>query len=159
MAIYHSERPQLPSPDRVNSHGAWNRVFGLVEALYLCGFSDDAAALAPLIEHALEHGPDWITFDGRIVRTRAAVAAAAGGHWEAAERHFAVAEQHVKQMDNRLEETELLRLRARMLLERAGPGDAAQAAKLQEKALNDYRGFGMPTYAAEMERMLRETRG
>src|SRR5215211_5210962 len=159
MAIYHSERPQLPSPDRVNSHGAWNRVFGLVEALYLCGFSDDAAALAPLIEHALEHGPDWITFDGRIVRTRAAVAAAAGGHWEAAGRHFAVAEQHVKQMDNRLEETELLRLRARMLLERAGPGDAAQAAKLQEKALNDYRGFGMPTYAAEMERMLRETRG
>jgi tetratricopeptide (TPR) repeat protein len=159
MAIFQSERSKLPSLDRVNSHGAWNRVFGLVEALYLCGFSEDAAALAPLVENALEHGPDWITFDGRLVRTRAAVAAVAGGDWETAERHFAVAEQHVKQMDNRLEETELLRLRARMLLERAGPGDAAEAAKLQEKALNDYRGFGMPTYAAETERMLRETQG
>src|SRR5215213_3572049 len=40
MTIYQSERSKLPSPDRVNSHGSWVRLFGLVEALYLCGFSD-----------------------------------------------------------------------------------------------------------------------
>ncbi len=156
LAIYQSERPKLPPPDRANSIGAWERLFGLVEALYLCGFSDDAAALSPLVENALEQGPDWINFDGRLVRTRAAVAAAAGGRWEAAERHFAVSEEHAKRMKNRLEQTELRRLRARMLLDRDGPGDRADGAQLLREALIDYRKFAMPSYAAETERMLRE---
>ncbi|HWI00699.1 MAG TPA: hypothetical protein VNT27_10240, partial [Propionibacteriaceae bacterium] len=156
MAIYQSERSKLPSPDRVNSHGAWNRLLGLVEALYLCGFSDDASALSPLVEKVLEHGPDWITFDGRLVCTRAGVAAAAAGRWEAAERHFAEAELHAKDMNNRLEETELRRLRARMLLDRSGPGDSARAKELLEQAHIDYRTFEMPTYAAATERMLHE---
>src|SRR4029450_4932632 len=59
LAIYDSERPKLPPPDRGNSIGAWERLFGLVEALYLCGFSDDAAALSPLVESAVEHGAEW----------------------------------------------------------------------------------------------------
>jgi tetratricopeptide (TPR) repeat protein len=155
LAIYQSERPKLPYPDRVNSIGAWERLFGLVEALYVCGFSDDAAALSPLVENALEHGPDWINFDGRLARTRAAVAATAGGRWEAAERHFAVSEEHAMRMKNRLEQTELRRLRARMLLDRDDPGDRALAAELLGEALIDYRKFGMPSYAAETERMLR----
>jgi class 3 adenylate cyclase/tetratricopeptide (TPR) repeat protein len=155
MAIYQSERPKLPSPDRVNSHGSWVRLLGLVEALYLCGFSDDAAALSPLVEKVLEHGPDWVTFDGRLVLTCAGMAAAAGGRWEPAERHFAEAELHAKRMNNLLEETELRRLRARMLLDRDGPGDQALAAELLAEALIDYRKFGMPTYAADTERMLR----
>jgi hypothetical protein len=154
-AIYQSVQPMLPAPDEVNSHGAWNCLFALVEALYLCGFRDDAAGLSPLVEGALEQGPDWISFDGRLVRTRAAVAAAAGGHWEAAERHFGEAELHAKSMNNRLEQTELRRLRARMLLDRDGPGDRALAAELLREALIDYRKFGMPGYAAVTERMLR----
>jgi tetratricopeptide (TPR) repeat protein len=155
MAIDQAERSKLPSLDRANSHGAWVRLFGLVEALYLCGFADDAAALSPLVEKVLEHGPDWVTFDGRLVRTCAGMAAAAGGRWEAAERHFAEAELHAKRMNNRLEETELHRLRARMLLDRDGPGDRALAAELLHEALVAYRKFGMPSYAAETERMLR----
>ena len=155
MAIYQSERSKLPSPDRVNSHGSWVRLFGLVEALYLCGFSDDAAALSPLVEKVLEHGPDWVTFDGRLVLTSAGMAAAAGGRWEPAERHFAEAELHAKRMNNRLEQTELRLLRARMLLDRDGPDDRALAADLLQEALVDYRKFGMPSYAAEAERLMR----
>jgi len=154
MAIYQSERSKLPSPDRVNSHGSWVRLFGLVEALYICGFSDDAAALSPLVEKVLEHGPDWVTFDGRLVLTCAGMAAAAGCRWEQAERHFAEAELHAKRMNNLLEETELRRLRARMLLDREGPGDRALAAELLAEALIDYHKFGMPSHAAETERML-----
>ena len=157
MAIYQSARPTLPSPDKVNSHGAWSRLFGLVEGLYLCGFSDDAAALSPLVEMALEQGPDWISFDGRLVRTRAGMAAAAGGRWEAAERHFAIAEQHAKSMHDRLEENDLRRLHARMLLDRDSTGDRARAAELLKEAPTSYSRFGMPSYAAETERMLRET--
>jgi hypothetical protein len=157
LAIYQASWPTLPTFDKVYSHGAWSRLFGLVEALYLCGFRDDAAALSPLLETALERVPDWISFDGRLVRTRAGVAAAAGGCWEAAERHFAVAEQHAKQMQNPLEETELWRLRAHMLLDRNGSSDLAQAEQLLQQALISYRRFGMPSYAAETERMLRQT--
>jgi hypothetical protein len=91
--------------------------------------------------------------------TRAGVATAAGGWWEAAERHFAEAEQHAKRMNNRLEETELRRLRAKMLIDRDGPGDRDLAAKLLQEALKDYRKFGMPSYAAETERMPRKTQG
>ena len=58
-------------------------------------------------------------------------------------------------MNNRLEETELRRLRARMLLNRDDRGDRALAAELLREALVDYRKFGMPSYAAETERMLR----
>jgi class 3 adenylate cyclase/tetratricopeptide (TPR) repeat protein len=158
LAIYQASRPTLPSPDKVYSHGAWSRLFGLVEALYLCGFRDDAAALSPLLETALQRGPDWISFDGRLVRTRAGVAAAAGGCWEVAERHFAVAQQHAKQMQNRWEQTELQRLYAHMLLDRDGSGDRAQAEELLEEALMSYRRFGMPSYAAQTERMLRQMR-
>jgi class 3 adenylate cyclase/tetratricopeptide (TPR) repeat protein len=157
LTIYQSARPTLPSPDKVNSHGAWSRLFGLVEGLYLCGFRDEAAALSPLVEMALEQGPDWISFDGRLVRTRAGMAAAAGGYWEAAERHFAIAEQHAKSMDNRLEEADLCRLRARMLLDRDSAGDRARAAEMLREALTRYNRFGMPSPAAEVERMLRET--
>jgi tetratricopeptide (TPR) repeat protein len=159
LAIYQSARPTLPSPDQANGIGTWERLFGLAEALYLCGFRDEAASLSPLVEHALDRGPDWINFDGRLVRTRAGVAAAAGGRWEAAERHFAVAQEHAQSMRNPLEEADLLRLRARMLLDRDGPGDHARAVELLGKALTSYRSFGMPSYAAEMEQLLRATRG
>jgi class 3 adenylate cyclase/tetratricopeptide (TPR) repeat protein len=156
LTIYQSARPTLPSPDKVNSHGAWSRLFGLVEGLYLCGFRDDAAALSPLVEMALEQGPDWISFDGRLVRTRAGMAAAAGGRWGAAERHIAIAEHHAKSMHDRLEQTDLRRLHARMLLDRDSTGDRARAAELLREALSSYRRFGMPSYAAETEGMLRE---
>ena len=86
------------------------------------------------------------------------MAVAAGGCWEAAERHFAVAHQHAKQTQNRLEEIELQRLRAHMLLDRDGSGDRAQAQGLLDEAVINYRKFGMPSYTAEAERMLRQTR-
>jgi tetratricopeptide (TPR) repeat protein len=156
-ALYESSRSMFPSAGRVNSVGAWNCMLGMVEALYLSGFRDEVARLAPLIDQALEIGPDWVTFDCRLVRTRAGMAAAAARRWEAAERHFIVAQQHAERMPNRLETADLRRLRARMLLDRAGPDDVAQAAGLLTEALSEYRGFGMPGYVSEVERLLAET--
>jgi hypothetical protein len=95
----------------------------------------------------------WITYDGRLVETRAGIAAAAAGRWEDAERYFAIAREVAGQMSNRLELADLDRLHARMLLDRRGPGNAARAAMLLERALAAYREFGMPVYAAEAERL------
>ena len=59
---------------------------------------------------------------------------------------------------NRLELTDLGRLHARMLLDRGGAGDHARAAKMLEEALSAYHALGMPAYAAETERLVRQAR-
>jgi tetratricopeptide (TPR) repeat protein len=145
---------RLPSLDRVNGIGAWNCMLGFVEALYLCGMHEQAAALSPLVEGVLELGKRWITLDGRLMETRAGLAAAAGRRWDEAERHFAIAREVAARMPNRLELTDLRRLHARILLDRGGTGDRALAVTMLEEALTAYRAFGMPAYAAETERLL-----
>ena len=155
MELFESARSQarLPSLDRVNGIGSWNGMLGFVEALYLCGLYEQAAALSPLVEGLLKLGKRWITFDGRLVETRAGLAAAAARRWDEAERHFATAREVAEKMPNRLELADLSRLHARMLLERGGIGDDARATEMLEDALTAYRAFGMPAYAAEAERL------
>jgi class 3 adenylate cyclase/tetratricopeptide (TPR) repeat protein len=158
MALFLATQSQskLPSLDRVNGIGAWNCMLGFVEALYLCGHYQQVAALSPLVEGVLELGKRWITFDGRLMETRAGLVAAARRRWDEAERHFAIAREVAERMPNRLELTDLGRLHARMLLDRGATGDHARAAKMLEGALSAYRAFGMPAYAAETERLLNQ---
>jgi hypothetical protein len=92
------------------------------------------------------------------VDTRAGLAAAAARRWEEAERHFGIAREVAAQMSNRLELADLGRLHARMLLDRGVPGDHARAAEMLHEAMSAYRTFGMPAYAADAERLLRQGR-
>jgi tetratricopeptide (TPR) repeat protein len=144
----------LPTFDRVNGMGSWNCVLGFVEAFYVCGLHEEAAALSPLVGRLLESGRRWITLDGRLMETRAGLAAAAAGRWEEAEHYFAIARELASQMSNQLELADLNQLHARMLLDRDGTGNNAQASEMLERALAAYRDFGMPTYAAEAEQLL-----
>ena len=153
MELFESARSTLPSLDRPSGVGSWNNMFGFVEALYVCDLYEEAAALSALVEGVLAARSSWITFDGRLVETRAGIAAAAAGRWEEAERYFASAREVATRMSNRRELADLNRLRARMLLDRRGPGDNALAAEILERALAAYREFGMPAYAAEAERL------
>jgi class 3 adenylate cyclase/tetratricopeptide (TPR) repeat protein len=153
-ALYESVRPTLPPPDQMNRTGAVNCMLSFVEALYLSGFTEDAAALAPLAEAAVGDAPDWLSWDGHLVRTRAGVAASAAGRWDDAERWFEDALARAVAMSNEMEVADIRRLRARVLLDRGRPEDAAQADELLRRSLDDYVRFGMLTYAAEVERML-----
>jgi tetratricopeptide (TPR) repeat protein len=103
---------RLPGLEKVNGIGSWNGMLGFVEALYLCGLHEQAVALSPLVERALQLGSRWITFDGRLVETRAGLVAAADHRWDEAQRHFAVAREAAEQMSNRLELADLRRLEA-----------------------------------------------
>ncbi len=78
-SLLERSRPVFPVAGRVNSLGAWNTLFGFTEAMYLSGRTEEAGAFLPLIREALDLGFEWVTFDGRLVHTRAALAAAAGG--------------------------------------------------------------------------------
>jgi tetratricopeptide (TPR) repeat protein len=154
MELFEAARPILPSLDGASGIGSWNCMFGFVEALYLCERYEEAAALSTLVEGVLARGNSWITFDGRLVETRAGIAAAAARRWEDAEEYFASAREVATQMSNRLELADLNRLQARMLLDRGGTGDHERATELLDEALSAYRAFGMPAYAAEAERLL-----
>ena len=153
LELFESTRSTLPSLDRTSGVGSWNSMFGFVEALYLCGLNEEAAALSPLVEGVLALGRGWITFDGRLVETRAGIAAAAARRWDEAERYFGMARKLAEQMSNRLELADLHRLHARMLLDRGGTGDDARAAEMLETALAAYRDFGIPAYETESERL------
>jgi tetratricopeptide (TPR) repeat protein len=156
--LFESARSKLPSLDRVNGIGSWSCLLNFVEAFYLCGLNEEAAALSPLVEGVLELDKRWISFDGRLAVTRAGLVAVAARRWEEAERHFGVAREIAKQMRNRLELADLDRLEAGMLLDRGGKGDHERAAEMLQEALSAYRTFGMPAYAAEAERLQRLTR-
>ena len=128
-------------------------MLGFMEALYLSGFRDEAAALSPWVDRALHLGPDWLAFDGRLVRTRAGVAAAAGGRWDDAEHFFAKAEELARRMPNEIEAADVRRFHARMLIDRGRPEDGARADELLRGAPR-LREFRMSGYVAEVERML-----
>jgi tetratricopeptide (TPR) repeat protein len=153
--LFESAKSQskLPSLSRVNGIGSWSCMLGFVEAFYLCGLHEQAASLSPLLDRVLELGRRWITFDGRLVETRAGLAAAAARRWDEAERYFGVAHSVAKEMSNRRELADLGRLHAQMLLDRGGTGDYERAAEMLEGALAAYREFGMPGYVADVERL------
>jgi class 3 adenylate cyclase/tetratricopeptide (TPR) repeat protein len=153
LELFESTRSTLPSLDRASGVGSWNSMFGFVEALYLSELDEEAAALSTLVEGVLARGNSWITFDGRLVETRAGIAATAARRWEEAERYFAIAREVAARMSNRLELADLNRLHARMLLDRGGTGDGARAARMLEAALAAYRDFGISAYATEAERL------
>jgi tetratricopeptide (TPR) repeat protein len=145
-AIVEGRRPGFPVAGQPSSIGAWNMVLGCVEALALAGRDDQVAALRPLLEEALALN-DWIAFDGRLVVTRAAIAATAARDWEAAERHLATALATAEALGNRIEQVDLGFWRARLLLARDGPGDRAAAATLAAEVAARYRDLGLPRHA------------
>jgi class 3 adenylate cyclase/tetratricopeptide (TPR) repeat protein len=147
LAIVESRRQWLPAAGRVNAIGPWNMLFGFTEALYLVGEREQAAGFLPLILAALDMGDDWVTFDGRTARSRAAIAAAAGRRWDEAAGYFRAALETAEALGNRIEQADLRQLEARMLLDRDGPGDREQARALLEDATGRYRAMGMPRHA------------
>ena len=97
---------------------------------------------------------DWITFDGRLISTRAGIAAAAIRDWDAAERHFATALATAEALGNRIEQVDLEFWRARTLLDRDGPGDREAAAALTAEVSGRYRALGLPRHAAAAAALL-----
>jgi class 3 adenylate cyclase/tetratricopeptide (TPR) repeat protein len=157
VEIVEARRPAFPVAGRTNSVGAWNMLLGFVEALALAGRPDEVAALRPLLDEALALD-EWISFDGRLVSTRAAIAAAAARDWDAAERHLATALATAEALGNRIEQVDLGYWRARMLLDRDRPGDREAAAALAAEAAGRYRALGLREHA-EVAAALAGSRG
>jgi hypothetical protein len=89
-----------------------------------------------------------------LTQTIAGVAAAAAHEWEAAEDHFQTALQQAESFPNRLEQAELRRFHAMMLIDRAAPGDREKAQRLLVEALETYTRIGMPRHIEMTQTLL-----
>ena len=91
----------------------------------------------------MEHRLDDLRFTQMI----AGISAAAGRQWGAAEEHFQLALQQAEAFPNLLEQAEIRRFHAMMLINRATHGDRGRARELLGEALATYRNVGMPRHA------------
>ena len=118
-----------------------------LEGQVVLGRRDRAAALYPAALDALARQVVLRPMDIRLVEVLAALAAAAGDDWPAAERHLAQAREQVDTLPQRREEPDLDRFEALVLTWRDRSGDRRRAQTLLERAVKGYRTMGMPRHA------------
>ncbi len=153
LAILDEQRALLPRSGQPNTAGSWLMLALVIEGLVMVGEHSQAGPLYPLVCELIGTGPIvlWPIF--RFTHTIAGLAAAAARRWEAAEGHFQIAMQQAESYPNRLEQTEIRRFHAMMLIDRAAPGDREKAQTLLRQALESYERIGMPRHI-EMVRTL-----
>jgi hypothetical protein len=80
----------------------------------------------------------------RFTQTTAGIAATAARQWGAAEEHFQIALQQAESFPDLLEQTEIRRFHAMMLLDRDAPADCTKAQTLLNEGLETYTQIGIP---------------
>ena len=155
LAIFQENRTRLPLNGRYNTVGSWWMLALAIEGLVILGEHSQAGELYPLALELLDTGAVLLNISFRFTQTIAGIAAAAAGKWEASEEHFRVALNQTESLPYRLEQAEVRRFHAMMLLDRGARGDPEKAQTLL-KAQETYMRIGMPRHL-EMMRNLLET--
>lgn len=128
-----------------------------VEGLAMLGERKEAGALYPLVLNCLAAGVvRWADF--RLVQLVAGIGAFAAERWDEGEAHFAMALRQAKELPQRIEEPDVRRFWAQMLMERNEPGDRDRARALLREAISDYRRIGMPKHEELTVALLRSLR-
>jgi tetratricopeptide (TPR) repeat protein len=153
LAILDEDRALLPRSGQPNASGSWLMLPLVIEGLVMLGDQSRAAELYPLARELIETEAVVLWPISRFTQTIAGVAAAAARKWEAAEEHFQIAMQQAETVPHRLEEAEIRRFHAMMLIDRSGVGDRDKAQTLLNEALQSYERIGMPRHI-EMTQIL-----
>jgi len=159
FAMPEQQRDNLPRPSRANTIGAWTMLFSVVEGLAVLGARDEAATLHSLMVEAIGTGTLVRFADCRLLQTVAGIAAAAGAQWEKAEEHYQTALRQAHEVPVVIEQPEVRRWYARMLIERDAAGDRDKARQLLTEAIGSYRRLGMPKHVEMAEAQLEQTGG
>jgi tetratricopeptide (TPR) repeat protein len=147
LAILDEKRALIPRSGQTNAVGSWWMLTLVIEGLVMLGEQSQAAQLYPLAGELLSTGVITLWATSRFTQTIAGIAAAAAGHWKAAEDHFQIAIQQALSFPNLLEQAETQRFNAMMLIDRAASGDRENAKTLLGKALETYTRIGMPRHS------------
>lgn len=146
-------QPRVCVAGQENQIGAWHAGMATLQAAALLGLRERCAALYDCAVKLVQVG-SHIVWDLGLAEKHAAIAAAAGGHWDLAERHFDAASARAEAIGDRLDGAELLRWRAQARLWRDGPGDRAEAATLAADAGKAYAAIGMRRHVGLAEELL-----
>ena len=134
--------------------GDWARLFAGVETFAWLGDHEEAARHYPLVLKSLEAG-NVVCFNSRgLVETAAGIAAASARMWERAEEHHRNALRHAERIPHRVEQAEIRRWLAAMLVRRQAPGDSSRARILIDEAERLYEALGMRRHPELLRRLL-----
>jgi class 3 adenylate cyclase/tetratricopeptide (TPR) repeat protein len=153
LAMLDAEDAPLPVPGQPNGWGRWSMLLSAVEGLYVLGERDRAASYYGLVVECIERTRAICAgfHDSRLPHRTAGIAAMAGHSWDEAEVYFRTALRQADELPHLPEQAHTRRFFARMLLERDGPGDRAEATQMAAEAADLYRRMGMPRHLAMVE--------
>jgi hypothetical protein len=159
FAVLDEKRTLLPRSGQPNTVGSWLMLPLVLEGLVILGERSQAGNLYPLVRELIdtEAVAPWPI--SRFTRTIAGIAAAAASEWEAAEEHFQIALQQAESLPHRLEQAEIRRFHAMMLMDRAAPGDREKAQTLLNEALESYERIGMLRHVEMTQALLARAAG
>jgi tetratricopeptide (TPR) repeat protein len=151
LAMLDQRRDNLPRSGQPNTIGAWTMLFAVVEGLAHLSECDEASKLYPLVLEAIDTGALVRLWTWGLLQTVAGMAAAAGKQWEEAEQHYQTALRQAHHLPAVMEQAEVGRFYARMLIDRDGPGDRDKARQLLTEAIEGYHRIGMPKHVEMAE--------
>jgi hypothetical protein len=145
---------ELPPVGQSAPIGVWSACIIMPEVLVMMGEREHAAEFRPLLDRVIETGAVSLSYTTRLVRVGAALAAWADGDRAAAEQHLAIGESRAKAIGDDIQDADIKRFRAMMLLDWARSGDVEAARRLLGEAAAAYAELGMPRHQALAETML-----
>ena len=154
LAILDEKRALLPHSGQPNALGSWFMLVLVIEGLVVLGERSQVAQLYPLACELIATGAVTLMGTARFTQTVAGAAAAAAGKWETAEWHFQLALQHAEAFPHRVEQADIRRFQAMMLIDRATQGDREIAKTRLAKALETYMRIGMPRHIEMTQTLL-----
>ena len=147
LAMLGEKRAWLPRSGRPNTLGSWWMLALVIEGLVMLGERAQAGELYPLARELLDTGAVALWQIFRFTSTVAGMAAAAAHQWEAAEDHFHTALYQAEAVPHRLEQAEIRRFHAMMLMDRAAAGDRDKARRMIADARESYTRIGMQRHS------------
>jgi tetratricopeptide (TPR) repeat protein len=150
-------QPRVCVAGQENQLGSWFAGMASLQAAAMLGLLERCATFYECAAQ-LEQRGSHIVWSLGLAGKHAAIAAAAGGQWELAERHFDESTARAEAMGNRVEAAELLRWRAQTQLWRDGPGDRKRAAAFAGAAWEAYAAIGMKGHLGIAEVLLNDSR-
>jgi class 3 adenylate cyclase/tetratricopeptide (TPR) repeat protein len=151
--LFQESRHLLPT-GAIGNFGGWSFAAAATDALATTGFDDEAAALLPLWQDALQHGQLIDTWLFHLSARVAGIAAMCAGRWELAEQYFETAVRQAHDIPHVIEQPEVRRWYADMLIRRAAPGDMDRARQLLDEAMAMYTRIGMHRHIGLAEALL-----
>ena len=154
LALMNGHHEMVARAGKTNRYGSWMLLVAAIEGLFVLGEREQAAGLYRDVLELIHTGTVFVQILSRFPRTVAGMSAAAARNWNVAEEHFRIGSEQAEALPNQLEQAEIRRFHAMMLIDRAAPGDRDRAQTLLTEAMETYTQIGMPRHVEIIQKLL-----